>query len=152
MIIFSNPHQSYFCLGNPCYQKKVGFIFHFRTSGTFLVFTKIHLFWPHNPVLFSDNDPFWGPAKNLSQTQKSLHLHCFHSLLCVADVCGTRNQPIWQYPDISWELTSLLQHPMVWDRERRSRWISPEQCPSRTSRPKTPWRYHTEFPKHCHCC
>ena len=22
----------------------------------------------------------------------------------------------------------------------------------RTSRPKTPWRYHTEFPKHCHCC
>ena len=28
-------------LGNPCYQKKkVGFIFHFRTSGTFLVFTK----------------------------------------------------------------------------------------------------------------
>ena len=27
-------------LGNPCYQKKLRFIFHFRTSGTFLVFTK----------------------------------------------------------------------------------------------------------------
>ena len=27
-------------LGNPCYQKKVGFISNFRTSGTFLVFTK----------------------------------------------------------------------------------------------------------------
>ena len=32
-------------LGNPCYQKKVGFIFHFRTSGTFLVFTKKSPFW-----------------------------------------------------------------------------------------------------------
>ena len=33
--------------GNPCYKKKVGFIFHFRTSGTFLVFTN-HNFWVVN--------------------------------------------------------------------------------------------------------
>ena len=36
-------------LGNPCYQKKVGFIFHFRTSGTFLVFTKKSPFWVNPP-------------------------------------------------------------------------------------------------------
>ena len=29
----------------PCYQKKVGFIFHFRTTGTSLVFTKKSPFW-----------------------------------------------------------------------------------------------------------
>ena len=38
-------------LGNPCYQKKVGFIFHFRTSGTFLVFTKKSQFWPQRKQL-----------------------------------------------------------------------------------------------------
>ena len=38
-------------LGNPCYKKKIGFIFHFRTSGTFLVFTKKSQFWPQRKQL-----------------------------------------------------------------------------------------------------
>ena len=64
-----HPSPSPPSLGNPCYQKKLFFFFHFRTSGTFLVFTN-HNFWvvnvdgecgnigilweffPHDPVFF----------------------------------------------------------------------------------------------------
>ena len=35
----------------PVIKKKVGFIFHFRTSGTFLVFTKKSQFWPQRKQL-----------------------------------------------------------------------------------------------------
>ena len=31
--------------GNPCFQKKVWFILHFRSFGAFLVFTKMFTFW-----------------------------------------------------------------------------------------------------------
>ena len=37
--------------GKPVIKKKVGFIIHFRTSGTFLVFTKKSQFWPQRKQL-----------------------------------------------------------------------------------------------------